>query len=175
MRQSVVPRSLLPRIARLRIRNTCPLVSVLRETMIEQLAFWELLLRLAAPTAFGALLGWERESADKPAGLRTHMLVGLGASCFTLVGLSLFHQVADGELGEGMDPIRVVEGVATGIGFLGAGTILKKGDDSKGLTTAAGVWAVGAIGAACGAGFYALAAATAAAGVLILLARRLVD
>jgi putative Mg2+ transporter-C (MgtC) family protein len=135
--------------------------------------WWEILLRLVAAALFGAAIGWERETLDKPAGLRTHMMVGLGASCFTLVGISLFHELAEGGRQTGLDPIRVVEGVVTGIGFLGAGSIIKAGEHPHGLTTAAGVWAVGGAGAACGAGYFGIAAATTAAALIILAAGRL--
>jgi putative Mg2+ transporter-C (MgtC) family protein len=139
----------------------------------DTLTLWELLIRLLAPAAFGAVLGWEREAREKPAGVRTHSMVGLGASSFALIGLSLFHELSYAGEAAGLDPIRVVQGVITGIGFLGAGSIIKSGDNSKGLTTAAAVWTCGGVGVACGAGYYAIAGATAAAAFLILVADRL--
>ncbi len=104
------------------------------------------LVRLAAATLLGALIGIQRERAGKPAGLRTHMLVTLGTAVFVLacsgVGMSL----------DGLS--RVIQGVVTGIGFIGAGSILKLSDqrDVQGLTTAAGVWMTAAIGVAVGLG-----------------------
>lgn len=131
-----------------------------------------LALRLILPTLFGGVIGWERESKDKPAGLRTHMLVGLGASCFTLVGLELFEQLR-AQAWATLDPIRVVEGVAGGIGFLGAGSIIKASREARGLTTAAGVWTVGGVGAACGLGFFWIAGLTSLLALLVLLVGRL--
>jgi len=117
----------------------------------------------------GAAVGWEREFADKPPGLRTHMMVCLGAASFTLVGSAVFREIAAGSAtSSGMDPIRVIEGVVTGIGFLGAGVILRSGEQVRGLTTASGVWVVGAIGTACGRGYYLLAAARTVLALVIL-------
>jgi putative Mg2+ transporter-C (MgtC) family protein len=139
--------------------------------MFQEVALSQTGLRLLLALCLGAIVGWEREDQDKPAGLRTHMLVALGAASFTLSGLSVFGQ--HGADYSNMDPIRVVEGVAGGIGFLGAGAIIKQGHDSHGLTTAASIWTVGGIGAACGAGFYAIAVATGAAALVVLLIGRL--
>lgn len=134
--------------------------------------FGALSLRLLLPALLGAAIGWERESLDKPAGLRTHMLVGLGASCFTVAGLELFRDLSAGAM-TNLDPIRVVEGVAGGIGFLGAGSIIKSGGDPKGLTTAAGIWTVGGVGAACGLGYFWIAGITSAVALAVLLVGRL--
>ena len=104
------------------------------------------LVRLVAATLLGAVVGIQRERAGKPAGLRTHMLVTLGTAVFVLacsgVGMSL-----DGQS-------RVIQGIVTGIGFIGAGSILKLSEqrDVQGLTTAAGVWMSAAIGVAVGLG-----------------------
>jgi putative Mg2+ transporter-C (MgtC) family protein len=120
--------------------------------------------RLAMATLLGGLVGWDREQRRKPAGLRTNMMVALGACTFTLMGIVLI-----AGLGQG-DPTRVVTGVATGIGFLGAGSILKRGESVEGVTTAAGIWVVGAIGAACGAGAYGVAAVATAIALVVLYA-----
>jgi len=103
-------------------------------------------IRVFAAALLGALLGWERERAGKAAGLRTHMLVALGAAMFVL-----FPAEAGMAIG---DLSRVIQGVATGIGFIGAGTILKRAESERveGLTTAASIWLTGAIGMAVGAG-----------------------
>lgn len=104
------------------------------------------LIRLIAATVLGAVVGFERERAQKPAGLRTHMLVAVGTAVFVLacsgVGMSV----------DGLS--RVIQGIVTGIGFLGAGSILKLNEerDIQGLTTAAGVWMTAAIGVAVGLG-----------------------
>jgi putative Mg2+ transporter-C (MgtC) family protein len=116
----------------------------------------EVAVRLLAAVLCGGLIGWNREREDKPAGLRTHMLVSLGAASFTLVMLDLIRRYP-GAAVEG-DPTRIVHGIATGIGFLGAGSIWRSGGSVKGMTTAAGIWVVGAIGVACGAGLYVIAA-----------------
>jgi len=104
------------------------------------------MVRLTVSAALGGLLGAERERAGKAAGLRTHMLVALGSTTFVL-----FPSEAGMSLG---DLSRVIQGVATGIGFIGAGTILKRQDAAQveGLTTAAGIWFTAAIGLAVGAG-----------------------
>ena len=104
------------------------------------------LIKLTAATVLGAVVGFQRERAGKPAGLRTHMLVTLGTAVFVL---------ACSSVGMGADPLsRVIQGIVTGIGFIGAGSILKldRERDIQGLTTAAGVWMTAAIGVAVGLG-----------------------
>jgi putative Mg2+ transporter-C (MgtC) family protein len=120
----------------------------------------ELLIRLLIAAAFAGLLGWERESAHKPAGLRTHMLVGIAAALYTALAelaVSRIHPAAEGFQA---DPIRAIQAVAIGIGFLGSGVIFvsRHEDRVRGLTTAASVWATAAIGIAAGLGHYRLAA-----------------
>jgi putative Mg2+ transporter-C (MgtC) family protein len=104
------------------------------------------LVRVIVAAALGGLLGAERERAGKAAGLRTHMLVALGAALFVLFPAEAGMSTSDLS--------RVIQGVATGIGFIGAGTILKRADSEEiqGLTTAAGIWLTAAIGMAVGAG-----------------------
>ncbi len=104
------------------------------------------IVRIAVASALGGLLGLERQRAGKPAGTRTHMLVALGAALFVMFPLEEGMAVADIS--------RVIQGVATGIGFLGAGTILKRQEeeDVQGLTTAANIWLTAAVGLAVGAG-----------------------
>jgi putative Mg2+ transporter-C (MgtC) family protein len=103
-------------------------------------------LRLVVAAVLGGLIGAEREWVGKAAGLRTHMMVSLGAALFVLVPIET-------GIGEG-DMTRVIQGIATGIGFIGAGTILKRADANQiqGLTTAATIWVTGAVGIAVGAG-----------------------
>ncbi len=109
------------------------------------------ILRVFLAALAGALVGLEREFHGRAAGLRTHMMVALGAALTTMIGLFAVH-----ELGLGSDPLRVGAQVISGVGFLGAGTILLRGGGSRitGLTTAAGLWAAAAIGLAVGMGFY---------------------
>ena len=113
----------------------------------------EVAIRLAVAVALGALLGWDRERWNKPAGLRTHMLVSLGSATFTILGF----EVGEHYSKEGFDPTRVLQGVVGGIGFLGAGAILQNRGQVSGITTAASVWMAGALGAASGVGAYVLA------------------
>jgi putative Mg2+ transporter-C (MgtC) family protein len=118
-----------------------------------------LLLRLAVAGALAAVLGWERESVHKPAGLRTHMLVGIASALFTVLAeLAMTQFPGEGE-GLRSDPIRVIQAVSIGIGFLGSGVIFvsKSGDSVRGLTTAASIWATAAIGIAAGLQHYVLA------------------
>ena len=109
-------------------------------------------LRLLCAMIVGSLIGLEREYTHRPAGLRTHILVALGACVASLMGQMLFAQY-----GPSADPARLSAQVITGVGFLGAGTIMKEGASVKGLTTAASVWAVACLGIAAGFGYYALA------------------
>jgi putative Mg2+ transporter-C (MgtC) family protein len=103
-----------------------------------------IIVRLGLSVVFGAVIGMERELAAQPAGLRTHMLVALGAALFTLVGTEV----------AGTDPTRIAAQVVSGVGFLGAGAILREGATVRGLTTAATLWAAAAIGLANGLGAY---------------------
>jgi putative Mg2+ transporter-C (MgtC) family protein len=123
---------------------------------------WRVIVRLSAATLLGGLVGVERERMGKAAGLRTHMLVSLGAAIFALVPREI--GLSDGDMG------RVVQGVAAGIGFIGGGAILKMSDreEVKGLTTAAGIWLTAAVGLAAGVGLVWLALVAAACAWIIL-------
>jgi putative Mg2+ transporter-C (MgtC) family protein len=119
------------------------------------------LLRLGVAAGLGAAIGVERELRDREAGLRTHMLVALGAALFTVVSAYGFADVigrGDPNVVERLDPSRIAAQVVSGIGFLGAGAIIRQGLSVRGLTTAASLWIVAAIGMAAGAGMYAAAA-----------------
>ncbi|MGE0119065.1 MAG: MgtC/SapB family protein [Dongiaceae bacterium] len=136
--------------------------------MQTELPIVDVLARLAAAMAAGMILGLEREWRQKPAGLRTHMLVSLAAAAFTILAFELFHaslEIAPDSKG---DPIRVIEGVIAGVAFLGAGTIIQGRGDVKGLTTGASIWLSGATGLACGGGYYVLAAITVALAFVVL-------
>lgn len=111
----------------------------------------ELVVRLILGFVLSGIVGLEREVSLKPAGLRTHVLVGLGSTLLTILSLQAF---------PGADPSRVAASIIVGIGFLGAGTILKTEEKIIGLTTAATLWIVASIGVATGAGFYLLAIVT---------------
>jgi putative Mg2+ transporter-C (MgtC) family protein len=114
----------------------------------------EIALRLACAMLVGSLIGLEREFTHRPAGLRTHILVALGACVVSILGEMLFNHYH--ALGASPDPARLSAQVITGVGFLGAGTIMKEGASVKGLTTAASVWAVACLGIAAGFGAYGL-------------------
>jgi putative Mg2+ transporter-C (MgtC) family protein len=123
----------------------------------------EALLRLALAAALGAAIGVERELREREAGLRTHLLVGLGSALFTIVSAYGFHDfLASGESVVRADPTRIAAQIVTGIGFLGAGAIIRQGLSVRGLTTAATLWVVAAIGLASGAGYYSGAVITTA-------------
>lgn len=133
----------------------------------------EFLARPLVAIACGGLLGWERETSNKPAGLRTMMLVGLGAAGFTSVVFWLYQSIDPTAAANRLDPLRVIEGVVGGIGFLGAGSIIQSRGSVKGVTTAATIWVVGAIGVACGVGQYSVALIVTfyAWGILFLVAK----
>ena len=115
---------------------------------------WEGLLRIVVAAILGGAIGFEREALNKPAGLRTHMLVTLGAALFMVTSILIVEDMnPTGEVGRG-DVTRIASTVVTGIGFLGGGIIFRTEDRVKGLTTAAGMWVAAAIGMAVGAGFY---------------------
>lgn len=122
--------------------------------------------KLALSVCLGALIGLEREVAHKPAGIRTHVLVCLGSTLFMILSLLQVDRHPGGAALP--DPNRVLAQIVTGVGFLGAGTILQARGGVRGLTTAASIWVVAAIGAAVGAGFYRQAAATTATAVFLL-------
>lgn len=120
---------------------------------------WEIALRLLLAVLLGGIIGLERERHNRPAGLRTHVLVCTGSALLMMVSAYGFA----GQLGPGLtsDPGRIAAGVVTGIGFLGAGTIMRQGSGVRGLTTAAGIWVVSGVGLAVGLGFYTGAVLTA--------------
>ena len=134
---------------------------------IPTLTWPELLLRLVLAAAFGGLIGLERELREREAGFRTHTLVSLGSALFTIASAYGFHDflVSGGSLVR-TDPTRIAAQIVTGIGFLGAGAIIRQGLSIRGLTTAATLWVVAAIGLTTGAGYYSAAAFTT---VLVLI------
>lgn len=134
----------------------------------------ELVIRVLVAGGLGALVGLDRELSDQPAGLRTHVLVSLGAALFTLTGAYGVAGFLD-DPRTPVDPTRIAAQVVTGIGFLGAGAIIRQGFSIRGLTTAAGLWVTAAIGTAVGLGFYVGAVATTAAAVVALYALKRVE
>ena len=130
------------------------------------------LVALLVSTALGTLLGWERQLGRKPAGLRTHVLVCLGSTLFVLVTRHAVTDLSGVGVHVQLDPTRVIHGVITGVGFLGAGSILRTEGYVHGLTTAASVWMVAAIGVAVGVHAYTLAVMGAVLGLIVLEAFR---
>ncbi|HCW51439.1 MAG TPA: methyltransferase [Clostridiales bacterium] len=126
---------------------------------------FEMVLRLVFSLLLGAVVGLERETHDRPAGLRTFILVSVGSTLIMIVSMNIRYLFPGGA---GVDPGRIAAQVVTGIGFLGAGTILHEGASIRGLTTAAGLWVVAAIGLAVGAGFYLAAGVTTALALITL-------
>lgn len=120
-----------------------------------QLSVREIAIRLGVAMMIGGVIGMEREFSHRPAGLRTHMLVALGACAVMITSQLLFCQYRP--YGVTPDPARLSAQVIAGVGFLGAGTILREGAIVKGLTTAASIWSVACLGIAVGAGYYSIA------------------
>src|SRR5213596_1063329 len=136
---------------------------------IPSLSWPEVLGRLALAAALGAVLGFERELREREAGLRTHLLVSLGSALFTVVSAYGFREfLTSGGAVVRADPSRIAAQIVTGIGFLGAGLIFRQGLYVRGLTTAASLWLVAAVGMAAGAGFWAAAVIATAAGLAAL-------
>jgi putative Mg2+ transporter-C (MgtC) family protein len=134
---------------------------------VATLSWPHVLLRLAVAAGLGGAVGFERELRERQAGLRTHLVVSVGAALFTLVSAYGFRDVL--EQGQVVaDPTRIAAQIVSGIGFLGAGAIIRQGLSVRGLTTAATLWLVAAIGMASGAGYYD-GAVIATLGALITL------
>ncbi len=123
----------------------------------------ELVGRLLLSLVLGSIIGWEREVVRMPAGLRTYMLVTMGSALFTMVSFLVVKQ------GEAVDITRIAAGVITGIGFLGAGAIIRSGENVRGLSTAASIWTAAAIGMAVGFGYYLLSVVATILTLIVLL------
>ncbi len=122
----------------------------------------EIILRLVVATILGAVVGIERELTRRPAGLRTHMLVSLGSASFTTLSIFYFQ----------IDPARIAASIVTGIGFIGAGSIIASRGHISGVTTAASLWTVAGVGLAAGVGAYMIAAVVAILVFIILQVRK---
>ena len=141
------------------------------ETSPPVLTLGETILRIAIAGLLGGLVGLEREISDQPAGFRTHILVSFGSALFTMAGaygVSGFFE--DGGDAIRYDPTRIAAQVVTGIGFLGAGAILRQGITVRGLTTAASLWVTAAIGLAVGLGYIEGALAVSVGTIVVLYA-----
>ena len=130
------------------------------------------LVPMLVSTLLGTMVGWERQMGRKPAGLRTHTLVCMGSTLFVLL---TEHSVTAFGGGHNVDPTRIIHGVVTGVGFLGAGSIMRQEGFVHGLTTAASVWIVAAIGVAVGCGAYVLAVTGTVLALLVLEGYRWIE
>jgi putative Mg2+ transporter-C (MgtC) family protein len=134
----------------------------------------EITLRLVTATALAGLVGLDREHRRSAAGLRTHALVGMSA-CLLMIASAFGFADILGTPGVGLDPSRIAAQIVTGIGFLGAGTIIAHGESVRGLTTAASIWTVAAIGIAVGCGMYRAAILGTALTLILLLVLRPIE
>ena len=142
---------------------------------VPQLAGWDATLRLGLAAGLGAAVGFERELRDREAGIRTHLLVSLGSALFTIVSAYGFHEFLTGGGNiTRIDPTRIAAQIVTGIGFIGAGAIIRQGLSVRGITTAATLWTVAAVGLASGAGYYSAAAIATAIVVFSLWPLRII-
>jgi putative Mg2+ transporter-C (MgtC) family protein len=147
----------------------------LASSAIPTLNWDEALLRLSLAAVLGGMIGFERELREREAGLRTHLLVSLGSALFTIVSAYGFRDFLTSGAGVvRTDPTRIAAQIVTGIGFLGAGAIIRQGFSVRGLTTAATLWVVAAVGLACGAGYYSAAALSTALVLLALYPLRII-
>ena len=133
---------------------------------------WQIIFRLVIALFLGAAIGFDREVKNRPAGLRTHMLIALAAAMFSITTLEIIANLE--KTGHTADPIRAIEAVTAGVAFLAAGTIIQSRAQISGLTTGASMWLAGAIGVACGFGFFSIAIlATGLALVVLVWLQRL--
>jgi putative Mg2+ transporter-C (MgtC) family protein len=142
------------------------------------LTLGQILARLLQAQVLGVLIGLERERRDRPAGLRTHMVVALASATFMVVSIDLIHYQADAKWVGGsyqFDPSRIAAYIVAGMGFLGAGTIFRTESGVSGLTTAGTLWLVAALGMASGAGMFGLAWIAALIALVSLVVLRLVE
>lgn len=137
--------------------------------------FFELALRMALALVFGGMIGLERELKDRPAGLRTNMMVSLAAATFTLLAAELISESTESPEIVRIDTLRIIEAVIAGVGFLGAGAIIRSGQDVKGLTTGASLWMSGSVGVACGGGYYVVAVTATILAIVVLYAMSFIE
>jgi putative Mg2+ transporter-C (MgtC) family protein len=153
---------------------------------MEEIMDFDIYLRVLAALGLGVAIGLEREISHKYAGLRTNILVCLGACMFTVISIEGFPLImGGGNVMGGVDPsftpgavrdtARVAAQIVTGIGFIGGGTVLRHGTSVHGLTTAATLWMAAAIGMACGAGMYVFAAFSTLIAIVVLVSARLFE
>lgn len=129
----------------------------------------EIVIRLSLAIVFGGAIGIDREFRNKAAGLRTHILVALAAAIFTLITFEIFFEMQEITQDPRSDAIRIIEAVTAGVAFLAAGTIIQSRGAVQGLTTGASMWLAGAVGLACGGGFYVIALLGTALALIVLV------
>ena len=143
--------------------------TVLTEFLYTRTPLPEVLGRLTLAVVLGGAIGVDREFRNKAAGLRTHILVSLAAAIFTLITFEIFFEMAELVDDPRSDAIRIIEAVTAGVAFLAAGTIIQSRGAVQGLTTGASMWLAGAVGLACGGGFYAIALAGTILALIVLV------
>ncbi|MEQ8481098.1 MAG: MgtC/SapB family protein [Hoeflea sp.] len=134
-----------------------------------------LALRLCGAVMLCGMIGFERESRDRPAGLRTHMLVGLAASVYCLLMLELLGRAADYPDPVRVDPIRIIEAVTSGVAFLAAGMIVFAKGKVRGLTTGASLWLAASVGLSCGLGLWIISGTTTVLSLIIMRVVRVAE
>jgi putative Mg2+ transporter-C (MgtC) family protein len=128
---------------------------------------WQIICRLVIALLLGGAIGFDREVKNRPAGLRTHMLIALAAAIFSITTLEIIANLE--KTGHTADPIRAIEAVTAGVAFLAAGSIIQSRAQISGLTTGASMWLAGAIGVACGFGFFSIAVLATALALIVLV------
>lgn len=136
--------------------------------MLEPITEQDMILRFVCATICAAVIGLEREVKHKNAGIRTYILVCLGCTGFTVLIFNITAHLSGMGVDAEIDPARIIQGIVTGLGFLGGGAILQRGSDVSGVATGAGIWVAGAIGVACGFGFFSMAFILTAATLIVL-------
>src|SRR5690606_18547579 len=129
---------------------------------------YEALLRVGLAAMLGGIIGYDRESHQGSAGLRTHMLVALGAATFTVVAILITDHAGFEDSNVRLDPTRIIQGILTGIGFLGGAIVFRDGGRARNVATAAGIWGATGVGMAVGLGYYVLATGVTALIVVVL-------
>jgi putative Mg2+ transporter-C (MgtC) family protein len=141
----------------------------------DDLNLWTIGTRLVVALLLGATLGWDREARNRPAGIRTHAMVCLGAAMFTILSVQILGGISSESPGVTADAMRLVSGLISGVGFLGAGSIIQSRGSVRGLTTAASIWLIAAVGLACGMGNYRVALLGLALAYVVLAPMRYLE
>ena len=148
---------------------------VLRNAWALDLGFANAALRLVAALVCGAIIGIERERRHRPAGLRTHMLVALASALFTIIAFQIYADVQVPGQRTIADPLRLLEAITAGVAFVAAGAFFRRGEGVTGLSSGGGLWLSGALGMACGRGFYGLAFLGAILALVVLTRARALE